>query len=28
MITFDYQVIEVTWTDGGKTMTDDWNAPI
>ena len=28
MITFDYQAIEVTWTDGGKTMTDDWNAPV
>ncbi|HKN20483.1 MAG TPA: type VI secretion system tube protein TssD [Terracidiphilus sp.] len=26
-ITFDYQKIEVTWTDGGKTMADDWNAP-
>ena len=28
MITLDYQAIEVTWTDGGKTMTDDWNAPV
>jgi type VI secretion system secreted protein Hcp len=24
MITLDYQNIEVTWTDGGKTATDDW----
>jgi type VI secretion system secreted protein Hcp len=27
MITFDYQAIEVTWTDGGKTAMDDWEAP-
>ena len=27
MITFDYQTIEVTWNDGGKTATDDWEAP-
>jgi type VI secretion system secreted protein Hcp len=26
-ITFEYQSIEVTWTDGGKTATDDWEAP-
>jgi type VI secretion system secreted protein Hcp len=26
-ITFDYQAIEVTWTDGGKTASDDWLAP-
>ena len=26
-ITFDYQNIEVTCTNGGKTATDDWNAP-
>jgi type VI secretion system secreted protein Hcp len=26
-ITFDYQSIEVTWTNGGKTMMDDWEAP-
>jgi type VI secretion system secreted protein Hcp len=26
-ITFDYQAIEVTWTNGGKTATDDWLAP-
>jgi len=26
-ITFDYQAIEVTYARGGKTMTDDWNAP-
>jgi type VI protein secretion system component Hcp len=26
-ITFEYQAIEVTWTNGGKTATDDWNAP-
>ena len=23
-ITLNYQTIEVTWTDGGKTATDDW----
>ena len=28
MITLDYQAIEVTWTDGGKTMADDWDAPV
>jgi type VI secretion system secreted protein Hcp len=27
MITLDYQNIEVTWTDGGKTATDDWEVP-
>jgi type VI secretion system secreted protein Hcp len=27
IITLDYQAIEVTWTDGGKTATDDWEAP-
>ena len=27
VITLDYQAIEVTWTNGGKTATDDWNAP-
>ena len=27
MITLDYQNIEVTWTDGGKTETDDWETP-
>jgi len=26
-ITFDYQAIEVTWTNGGKTMADDWSTP-
>jgi type VI secretion system secreted protein Hcp len=26
-ITFDYQSIEVTWTDGGKTASDDWLVP-
>jgi type VI secretion system secreted protein Hcp len=26
-ITLDYQSIEVTWTDGGKTVTDDWETP-
>jgi len=26
-ITFDYQNIEVTYAKGGKTATDDWNAP-
>jgi type VI protein secretion system component Hcp len=25
-ITLNYQTIEVTWTDGGKTATDDWEA--
>ncbi len=28
MITLDYPAIEVTWTDGGKTASDDWEAPI
>jgi type VI secretion system secreted protein Hcp len=27
MITFDYQTIEVTYTRGGKTAMDDWDAP-
>jgi type VI secretion system secreted protein Hcp len=27
-ITLDYQAIEVTWTNGGTTMSDDWEAPI
>ncbi|MGB9029237.1 MAG: type VI secretion system tube protein TssD [Acidobacteriaceae bacterium] len=26
-ITLDYQASEVTWTNGGKTMSDDWEAP-
>ena len=26
-ITFDYQAIEVTWQNGGKTMADDWSTP-
>ena len=26
-ITFEYQAIEVTWTNGGKTAADDWEAP-
>jgi type VI secretion system Hcp family effector len=26
-ITLDYQAIEVTWVNGGKTMSDDWEAP-
>ncbi len=26
-IKLDYQAIEVTWTDGGKTATDDWETP-
>lgn len=26
-ITFDYQNIEVTYAKGGKTATDDWEAP-
>jgi type VI secretion system secreted protein Hcp len=26
-ITFDYETIEVTYAKGGKTATDDWNAP-
>jgi hypothetical protein len=28
VITLDYQAIEVTWTDGGKTAMDDWTTPI
>lgn len=27
LITLDYQAINVTWTDGGKTATDDWEVP-
>jgi type VI secretion system secreted protein Hcp len=27
ILTLDYQNIEVTWTDGGKTMSDDWQVP-
>jgi type VI secretion system secreted protein Hcp len=27
VITFDYEAIEVTYAKGGKTATDDWNAP-
>ncbi len=27
VITLDYQAIEVTWVNGGKTATDDWEAP-
>ena len=27
LITLDYQNIEVTWTQGGKTATDDWETP-
>ena len=27
LITLDYQAINVTWTDGGKTSTDDWEVP-
>ena len=27
LITLDYQAIAVTWTDGGKTMSDDWQVP-
>jgi len=27
MITLDYQAINVTWTDGGKTAADDWDTP-
>lgn len=26
-ITFEFQAIEVTYANGGKTATDDWNAP-
>ena len=26
-ITIDYESTEVTWTDGGKTSTDDWEVP-
>ena len=27
-ITLDYQAIEVTTVNGGKSATDDWNAPV
>jgi type VI secretion system Hcp family effector len=27
VITFDYQTIEVSYAKGGKTATDDWEAP-
>ena len=27
VITLDYQAINVTWTDGGKTASDDWEVP-
>ncbi len=27
LITLDYQNIDVTWTDGGKTSMDDWDTP-
>jgi len=27
LITFEYSKILVTWTDGGKSATDDWEAP-
>jgi type VI secretion system secreted protein Hcp len=26
-IDIEYTTIEVTWTDGGKTATDDWESP-
>lgn len=26
-ITLSYDTIAVTWTNGGKTMTDDWSTP-
>ena len=26
-ITIEYDTVFVTWTDGGKTATDDWEAP-
>jgi type VI secretion system secreted protein Hcp len=26
-ITIEYPAIEVTWTDGGKTASDDWESP-
>jgi type VI secretion system secreted protein Hcp len=26
-ITFQYDIVHVTWTDGGKTATDDWLSP-
>ena len=26
-ITFDYQTIEVTYTNGGKSAVDDWDSP-
>jgi type VI secretion system secreted protein Hcp len=27
-VAFTYQRIEWTWTDGGVTSSDDWEAPI
>ena len=27
LITIEYDTVMVTWTDGGKTATDDWEAP-
>ena len=27
IIALDYQAINVTWTDGGKTASDDWQTP-
>jgi type VI secretion system secreted protein Hcp len=27
VITLDYQAIEVTWVNGGKTAMDDWSTP-
>jgi len=27
LITMEYDTVLVTWTDGGKTATDDWEAP-
>lgn len=26
-ITIEYDTVQVTWVDGGKTATDDWEAP-
>lgn len=26
-ITIEYATVQLTWTDGGKTATDDWEAP-
>ena len=28
LITIEYSKILVTWTDGGKTATDDWESPM